>query len=133
MTSTSTYGALVEYHTGTVLADATLPELARSILASRTDGGAGVIDVGGRDCYVAYADLSHAELARIASELGIDLAHDCDEDSPECECWDPVAGRIGYAPDEDEYVPHPRGDSRCDAPCPTACSHDLRRIAEAAS
>lgn len=43
---------LRHYGTGEVIREATLEEMARSIEAAETDGGAGVIDVDGASCYV---------------------------------------------------------------------------------
>ena len=44
---------LLDYTTGTILRDANAAELADSLAASREDGGAGVIMVDGKSCYVA--------------------------------------------------------------------------------
>lgn len=44
---------LRDYQTGEAIRPATLAELAASIEATRDDGGAGVIVVDGRSCYVA--------------------------------------------------------------------------------
>ena len=43
---------LHDYKTGEVIRDATPAELAESIEAEKHDGGAGVIVVDGRNCYV---------------------------------------------------------------------------------
>lgn len=45
-------GTLHDYSTGEYLRDATQEETDESIAAARTDGGAGVILVDGRSCYV---------------------------------------------------------------------------------
>ena len=46
------YGELTDYRTGDVLRPATPSELHSSRTAAETDGGAGVIDVDGRSCFV---------------------------------------------------------------------------------
>jgi hypothetical protein len=43
---------LHDYATGEFLRDATVEEQAASIRAAESDGGAGVIVVNGRSCYV---------------------------------------------------------------------------------
>lgn len=43
---------LHDYRTGEVLREAAADELAASIDAAERDGGAGVIEVDGRTCYV---------------------------------------------------------------------------------
>ncbi len=47
-----TEATLHDYETGAALRPATSGELAESIAAARTDGGAGVIRVDGRTAYV---------------------------------------------------------------------------------
>jgi hypothetical protein len=49
---THTTNDLHDYNTGEYIRTATQSETARSIAAAKTDGGAGVIDVDGRACYV---------------------------------------------------------------------------------
>ncbi len=44
---------LIDYDTGAIIRKATDAELAESIKAAKEDGGAGVIDVDGRRCYVS--------------------------------------------------------------------------------
>ena len=44
---------LIDYSTGDVIRPATTDELRASIDAAKVDGGAGVIDVDGRSCYVS--------------------------------------------------------------------------------
>ena len=44
---------LFDYNTAEYIREATTAEVAESIAAAETDGGAGVIDVDGRHCYVA--------------------------------------------------------------------------------
>lgn len=44
---------LYDYQTGDAIRAATADELAASIAAAESDGGAGVILVDGRSCYVA--------------------------------------------------------------------------------
>ena len=46
-------GDLTDYDTGEAIRPATAEERAASIRAAEHDGGAGVIDVDGRRCYVA--------------------------------------------------------------------------------
>ena len=43
---------LMDYSTGEIVRIATAAELAESIAAAEIDGGAGVIDVDGRRCWV---------------------------------------------------------------------------------
>ena len=43
---------LYDYRTGEPIRPATAEEQARSQAAAEEDGGAGVIEVNGRDCYV---------------------------------------------------------------------------------
>ena len=43
---------LVDYYTAEVIRPATAEEAYDSVSAATTDGGPGVIDVGGRSCYV---------------------------------------------------------------------------------
>jgi hypothetical protein len=43
---------LLDYNTGEIIRAATVAELRESIEAAKIDGGAGVIDVNGRSCYV---------------------------------------------------------------------------------
>jgi hypothetical protein len=43
---------LHDYHTGEYIREATAEELEESKRAAELDGGAGVIEVDGRDCYV---------------------------------------------------------------------------------
>lgn len=43
---------LVDYHTGDVIREATSEEATESLEAAKHDGGAGVIEVDGRRCYV---------------------------------------------------------------------------------
>lgn len=52
MTSTSS-ATLHDYKTGEAIRPATAAELAASIEAAKTDGGAGVITVDGRSCYAS--------------------------------------------------------------------------------
>lgn len=49
---TTTYGTLMDYVTGESIRPATAEEAYRSTNAAAKDGGAGVIDVDGRRCYV---------------------------------------------------------------------------------
>ena len=51
MDNTTSTASLHDYRTGEYLRDATQAELEASIEAADMDGGAGVIDVGGRPCY----------------------------------------------------------------------------------
>ena len=51
-------GTLHDYETAEYLRDATQEETDESIAAARTDGGAGVILVGGRRCYVEGGESS---------------------------------------------------------------------------
>jgi hypothetical protein len=44
---------LHDYATGDVIREATFDECERSVRAATSDGGAGVIEVDGRSCYVA--------------------------------------------------------------------------------
>ena len=44
---------LIDYETGDIIRKATADELRESIDAAKVDGGAGVIDVDGRSCYVS--------------------------------------------------------------------------------
>ena len=44
---------LIDYRTGEIIRPATADELRASIDAAKIDGGAGVIDVDGRSCYVS--------------------------------------------------------------------------------
>jgi len=44
---------LIDYSTGDIVRKATADELRASIDAAKVDGGAGVIDVDGRSCYVS--------------------------------------------------------------------------------
>ena len=44
---------LINYSTGDIVRPATADELRASIDAAKIDGGAGVIDVDGRSCYVS--------------------------------------------------------------------------------
>jgi len=44
---------LRDYSTGDIVRPATADELRASIDAAKVDGGAGVIDVDGRSCYVS--------------------------------------------------------------------------------
>ena len=44
---------LINYSTGDIVRPATADELRESIDAAKIDGGAGVIDVDGRSCYVS--------------------------------------------------------------------------------
>lgn len=53
MTNSINYGWIAEYNTGADLRRATADELRASLIAARTDGGAGVIEVDGLACYVA--------------------------------------------------------------------------------
>lgn len=46
-------GILCDYRTADAIRPATTDEIKASIAAARTDGGAGVIEVNGRSCYVA--------------------------------------------------------------------------------
>ena len=48
----TTAPVLCDYATGASLRNATVEELAASVEAAEHDGGAGVITVDGRDCYV---------------------------------------------------------------------------------
>lgn len=52
MGTNSTTAKLVEYGTAKILRDATAEELSASVEAAKVDGGAGVIEVDGRRCYV---------------------------------------------------------------------------------
>lgn len=49
---TNEYGTLCDYQTGDSIRPATAEERAESIEAARYDGGAGVIEIDGRRCYV---------------------------------------------------------------------------------
>lgn len=59
MTTTTTdsapYGILYDYDTSDALRPATAAERAESVEAAKHDGGAGVIRVDGRRCYVQDA------------------------------------------------------------------------------
>lgn len=46
------HGTLCDYLTGDSIRPATAEERAESIDAARCDGGAGVIEIDGRPCYV---------------------------------------------------------------------------------
>ena len=46
------HGTLCDYLTGESIRPATAEERAESIDAARYDGGAGVIEIDGRSCYV---------------------------------------------------------------------------------
>jgi len=48
----TTTATLHDYKTGEAIRPATTAELSASIEAAKTDGGAGVIVVNGRSCYV---------------------------------------------------------------------------------
>lgn len=48
----TTYGDLMDYATAAYIRPATAAERAASIEAAKHDGGAGVIIVDGRSCYV---------------------------------------------------------------------------------
>lgn len=48
----SPYGDLINYATGVVIGPATKAQMLESERVARMDGGAGVIDVGGKACYV---------------------------------------------------------------------------------
>ena len=50
--NTTTSATLHDYKTGEAIRPATAAELAASIEAAKTDGGAGVITVDGKSCYV---------------------------------------------------------------------------------
>jgi hypothetical protein len=50
--NTTSAGTLHDYKTGEAIRPATAAELAASIEAAKTDGGAGVITVDGKSCYV---------------------------------------------------------------------------------
>jgi hypothetical protein len=50
--TTPTYGNLRDYTDASKIRVATRDELAASVAAAKLDGGAGVIDVDGRRCYV---------------------------------------------------------------------------------
>lgn len=52
-TSNLAAGTLHDYRTGDAIRPATATELADSLAAACDDGGAGVIMVDGRSCYVA--------------------------------------------------------------------------------
>lgn len=52
-TSKSLVGDLCDYETGDRLRDATWQETKASVEAAKRDGGAGVIRVDGRSCYVS--------------------------------------------------------------------------------
>jgi hypothetical protein len=52
-TTCETFGDLYDYLTGTCIRPATQEEAQDSSLAAEADGGAGVIEVDGRSCYVA--------------------------------------------------------------------------------
>ena len=49
---------LHDYNTGDEICEATPEELAESIAAAHRDGGAGIIKVDGRDCYVVGEDIA---------------------------------------------------------------------------
>ena len=49
---TTEHGTLCDYQTGESIRPATADERAESIDAARHDGGAGVIEIDGRLCYV---------------------------------------------------------------------------------
>lgn len=50
--ATETYGDLKDYTTGAYIRPATADEQAASRKAAEKDGGAGVIEIDGRSCYV---------------------------------------------------------------------------------
>lgn len=52
MKSEKSTATLTNYETGEAIRPATAEELAASIEAAKTDGGAGVIEVDGVSCYV---------------------------------------------------------------------------------
>lgn len=52
MTTNMSEAVLYDYATGEEIRNATAEELAASIDAAKHDGGAGVIEVDGRSCYV---------------------------------------------------------------------------------
>ena len=51
-TSETNHGDLHDYTTGDYIRPATAAEQAASVTDAESDGGAGVIDVDGRACYV---------------------------------------------------------------------------------
>ena len=51
-TNETNHGDLHDYATGSYIRPATADERAESLSAAESDGGAGVIDVDGRSCYV---------------------------------------------------------------------------------
>jgi hypothetical protein len=50
--TTKTNGTLCDYNTGATIREATAEETKASIDAAKRDGGAGVILVDGKSCYV---------------------------------------------------------------------------------
>jgi hypothetical protein len=53
MADTANFGDLMDYNTAETIRPATQSEQQASREAAETDGGAGVISVDGRSCYVA--------------------------------------------------------------------------------
>lgn len=65
--------------------------------------------------YLMEPSITVSAAARLADTIGIDLAHDCDENAAECEC-------------DERHAP---GDSRCPrVKLHTCCSHDRERLLE---
>ena len=61
-------GALRDYETAEEIRIATSDEVARSIRASRHDGGAGVISVDGRRCYVEIDETAGLIVTPVADD-----------------------------------------------------------------
>jgi hypothetical protein len=59
--TTRPHGSLYDYKTGERLGPATAAQLAESITAAKQDGGAGVISVDGRSCFVIGEGPSSSE------------------------------------------------------------------------
>ena len=67
-TDTIDYGTLCDYRTGEQIRPATLAELTASMSAAHHDGGAGVIELDGRSCYVDGGDRETSDLLRLTAE-----------------------------------------------------------------
>lgn len=59
---TTDYGRVIDYRTGEDIRAATREEWERSVAQARKDGGAGVVTVDGRPCYVQGGPDSHDQV-----------------------------------------------------------------------
>lgn len=95
---------LLKYEDGSYLREATADEIAASLTAANTDGGAGAITVDGATCYVDGARCSSCEdvgeiSQATATRNGKPVCADCATDI------DSRCGRIGHFCDEcDEEI-----------------------------